>query len=1494
MPHFALSDQQSAIASLSQTGVARLGQVVITIDGPIDAAILGRAWQTVIARHDIFHTAFSMTPGQTELVQTPVASGPAAWTMVVACGGESEERRTVDELMAREGAATFDLEQPPLARAVLIAGDAERHWLIVTVHPLCVDACTLVNVATEVAQAYETCLSGAEWDEPVQYLQYCEYHREVVGDGDRDTFMDVPVPVLPMELAGDHRGTPGVCAFTLDAPVVGALGDVAAEWRIAPCDVLFACWHLLIARLSGGGAEQLGLLVDGRGHEELAEVMGPFAKVLPVAGRVDGAGSFRALAVASASARTHLEERAERDTWRPGQPPVTFGVLPSVEPIRRLNVTFSVLRFAGCFDPFKLKLLCQADGARLELHHDASFLATDVRCIASRFVVTLKHALREPHVRVDRLDVLTDEDRRQLIVDWNRTDVLEPWRGTVAARVAVLARETPDAVAVVCEDDTLTYAALQVQVRQLARVLRRQGAGAEVRVGVCLERSVELVVALLAVWDAGGAYVPVAPTDPVDRIAWILADAGARIVVTAPRWTSRIAADSVIAWEPALSFADDQVEEAGADGAGGRGDEPGQLAYVLYTSGSTGRPKGVLVQHGSLSQYLNWAVRAYDVAGGWGAPVASPVAFDLTVTSLFAPLMAGRTIVLVREGDELEGLARVLRTWPDASLLKITPAHLDGVDRLLENVRGVGIHVRRLVIGGEALHGETLRPWREAAPATRVVNEYGPTETVVGCCVYDRAASEIGSGAVPIGGPVGGARLYVLDDHAALVPPGVVGELYTGGAGVTRGYNGQPALTAERFVPDTLGDGVGGRLYRTGDRCRWRVDGTLEYVGRTDHQVKIRGHRIELGEIAAVLREHEDVRDAVVLAREDASGQRQLVAYALRGSRGASISSVDAAGLLAFLRERLPAFMMPTVVVLLDEWPQTINGKVDRSALPAPVAREESATLEDATLTEQAIADIWADVLQRPQVGLQQNFFDLGGYSLLAVQIMSRVRRVFDVEVPLAAFFDGPTVRELAVQVKRHLEDGCHAQLPPIMPAPRDGTLPLSFAQQALWIENQMAGGATYNITAAVRLAGPLNRGLLRRTLNEIVRRHEVLRTTFVTGPSGPRQVISEDTDVALEDIDLADLPDDERSPEMIRAMADRCHTVFDLATGPLLRATLFRPGADEHVAHLTLHHILSDQWSTGILINEISTLYAALADQRPSPLPELPVQYADYAIWQRTTTRDALAGKISYWTRTLEGAPIYLNLPTDRPRPPQRSYYGDSERLVLSRELTQGLKALARQQRGTLYATLLAVLQVLLYRYSGQEDFVIGTPFANRSTPELAKLIGFFVNLVPVRARLSRTLTFSELLAQVRAACIGAYAHQEVPFDQLLHAMRLVRGADRVPLVQVVFALQNAPVQALRLPGLQARRVDLPVRSAAFDLTFGLTEREGQLTGEVNYNTDLFERATARRLAAHFVKLAEACVADPDISILAVPLTDEAPAPALPESIAGAVEFVF
>ncbi|HEX2081043.1 MAG TPA: amino acid adenylation domain-containing protein, partial [Longimicrobium sp.] len=967
------------------------------------------------------------------------------------------------------------------------------------------------------------------------------------------------------------------------------------------------------------------------------------------------------------------------------------------------------------------------------------------------------------------------------------------------------------------------------------------------------------------VLKAGGAYLPLDPAYPGERLRYMLEDGAPAALLTEPALRPLFADATVPVVE--LNAATPAWASLPATDPGRGGLTPEHLAYVIYTSGSTGRPKGVRVSHGSLGATLAVARDAFGFGAGDRVPSLASFAFDIWLFETLLPLLGGGTVRLVPR-ERVPDVPRLVEDLAGCTAVHAVPALMR---RIVEEVRarpgGVLGALRHAFVGGDAVAPDLLEEMRTAFPAAEIHVLYGPTEAAIICAAH-RLGGEAAARQM-VGRPLGNAALYVVEPGGRVAPVGVPGELWLGGASVARDYLGRPGLTAERFVPDPFATGPGARLYRTGDRVRWLSDGAVEFLGRTDHQVKVRGFRIEPGEIEARLLEHAGVREAVVLVREDAPGEKRLVAYV------ASDETAGADVLRAHLSERLPEYMVPAAYVRLETLPLTPNGKVDRKALPAPEGDAFPARAYEAPsgTLEETVAAIWAELLGAERVGRRDHFFELGGHSLLATRVVSRVRELFGMELPLRALFEGPTVAELAGRVEEIRRAGEGAALPPLVPVAREVPLPLSFAQERLWFLQQMEPeGVGYNMPWPRRLRGRLDTGALERALGELVRRHEALRTTFRPVEQGAVQIVHPAEPARLPVLDLTGLAPQAREHEARRLAQEDAERPFDLERGPLLRATLVRLSDEEHVLLLNMHHIVSDGWSMGVLVRELFTFYEALslpsgAARPASPLPPLAVQYADFAVWQRGWLRgEVLQRQLDWWRERLGGAPAALELPTDRPRPAVASSRGASLMFRLPADVTRGLRSLARREGATLYMVTHAAFDLLLSRWSGQEDLVVGSPIAGRTQVGTEGLIGFFVNTLALRIDLSGDPSFQELVRRVRETALGAYAHQDLPFERLVEEVAPDRGLSHTPLFQVMFALQNAdsgerPVVA----GLRLEPFEGEIRTVRFGLELDLTEVGEELVGSVRFGTDLFDAATMERFAAQYRVVLAAAVASPE-----------------------------
>jgi amino acid adenylation domain-containing protein len=1457
------------------------------LSGELHVPALEQALAEVVRRHESLRTVFREEAGGPVQVVRPF-EGFTLPVEDLSALGEAECEATLHRRAADEAARPFDLAEGPLFRAALLRLGEGEHVLLLSLHHAVSDGWSSGILLREASALYAAFSAGAPSplaELPVQYADFAAWQREQLQG-----------PVLDRQLAWWRErleGAPALLELPTDRPrpamqrFRGAREPIRISRELADrlealgrregatlYMVLLGAFQSLLARWAGVDDVVVGTTIAGRTRAEVEALVGLFMNTLALRTDLSGDPSFREVLArvreVTLGAYEHQDVPFERlvEELRPER---SLAHQPLVQVLFELQTTD---RAPAALPGVSIRPVeTEIDTAKFDLAVDLTpgprgvfgvlsystdlFEPATARRMARHLERVLEQVAGDADVRLSGLALLDDEERRQVVQAWNANDAAYSAELCIHELFEAQAALTPGATAVTFGGESLTFAELDARANRLANHLRRLGVGPEVRVGLCLERSPELMVAILGVMKSGGAYVPVDPSHPAERIAYVMDDSAVALALTQERLAARLPGGLAAL---AIDTAWDEIASESAD-APETGVTSENLCYVIYTSGSTGRPKGVAMHHRGVVNYIEWGIGFYGADQGDGSPVFSSMAVDLTITNLL-PLFAGKPVHLLPEENAVEALAAVLKERRGFGAIKITPVHLSLLTPLLsaDEAREAA---HTLVIGADFLSAEPTVFWQDHAPGVRLMNEYGPTETVVGCSAYVLPNGVHRHGAVPVGGAIQNLKFYVLDARMQPVPAGFPGELYIGGAGVARGYLGRPSLSAEKFVPDPFA-APGERMYRTGDRARWLDGGNLMILGRTDNQVKVRGYRVELGEIEAVLRRHPAVSGALVVVREDAPGDRRLVAYV--------VGDAETEALRDHLRAALPGYMVPNAFVRLETLPKTATGKIDPKTLPAPEYGGQDDFVAARTPTEEVLAGIWAEVLRVERVGATDGFFTLGGHSLLATRVVSRVREVFGVELPLRALFESPTVAGLAARVDELRRAGDEA-LPPVVPAGRDRPLPLSFAQERLWFLDRMEPGRpVYNIPATLRITGALDVAALERALGEVVRRHESLRTAFGEAGGAPVQVVSPFSGFTLSVTPVAD------EAEASRLASDEAARPFDLAAGPLFRASLLQIAPDDHVLLVTLHHAVSDGWSMAIFQREMLALYAACRAGAASPLAELPVQYADYAVWQRERLQGpALDRQLAYWTARLAGAPELLELPTDRPRPAVQDLSGAREPVELPAALLEPLQALARSEGATLYMVLLAAFQVLLAKYAGSDDVVVGSPIAGRTRQETEGVIGFFVNTLALRAELGGDPAFREAVRRVRAATLGAYENQDVPFERLVAELRPERSLSHSPLFQVMFTLDTAEPAGAAAPGLAVRRMATEVRTVKHDLLLGLATDGRSLRGELAYATALFDRETVVRMLAHFGRLLEQAAADPDLRLSQIELMDQA-----------------
>ncbi|HVR97061.1 MAG TPA: amino acid adenylation domain-containing protein, partial [Thermoanaerobaculia bacterium] len=1433
------------------------------VKGRFDQELFEEAVRWVVARHPILRTSFAMT-GYSEPLQLVHRHAVLPLTVEDVRHLAAQED-AIDRLVAREKIDRFDLTKAPQLRFHVFLRSEETYQFTLAENHAIFDGWSLHSTLAEIFELYYALLSGNA-PEPLPpleltYREFIRLEREALTSPETQAYWHrlleeaepVEMPRWPEEYRRPGARRVATVDVSISPQLTAGLKRVAREAAVPLKSVLLAAHCKVLSLLAGRPDVISGVVSNGRLEEnEGDQVRGLFLNTLPLRLRVPE-GSWQEL--------IRAVFRAEQEMLPHRRYP--FGALQRQWGERPLyEIAFNFIRFhvvrdlmrSGQFEilgfkkaeggNFKLQahfgLDLEQQGIGLELEYDShEVAAVQVREIAEAYLRTLT-AMSEDRVE----PVLPPASRHRLL--WEHNDTAVEYAGAdrcLHELVEAQAQRTPDRLAVEIEGRSLTYRELSRRTNQLARHLQRLGVEPEMPVGICAERSLELVVGLLGILKAGGAYVPLDPEYPQERLAYMVEDSGAGVVLTQKHLALVLGAKQLL-----LDTGWEQIARE-------RGEPPrarvssDNLAYVIYTSGSTGKPKGAMNTHRGIANRLLWIQSALGMDGSDVLLQKTPASFDVSVGEFFWPLVTGATLALARPGGHRDGSylvekiveAGVTTVHFVPSMLRVfleTPG--------LERCRSL----RRVMTSGEALTPD-LEERFFSHFTCKLHNLYGPTEAAVEVTHWPCR----GDGrSVPIGWPIGNTHIHLLDGSLEPVPVSVAGELYIGGVNVARGYAGRPALTAERFVASPVG--FGERLYRTGDLARYRPDGAIEYLGRVDHQVKVRGLRIELGEIEAALGQHPGVAQAVVVVLDD-----RLVAWLVG-------ETVPASELRAFLLRSLPDYMVPAAFVTLPAFPLTPSGKVDRRALSASAAptglEATDGYVAPSDPTEELLAGIWTEVLGVERIGARDDFFALGGHSLLATQVVSRIRSVLGAELPLRRFFESRTLAELARAVR---ESRTGVQAPPIVLVPRDvlgGDLPLSFAQQRLWFLDQLEpGSAAYNIPLAVRLTGELSAGVLAGVFAEIVRRHEALRTTFTSREGRPVQVISPPrVDLPVVDLSLVS----ER--EALRLAREEARRPFDLQRGPLLRLTLLRLSAREHVLLLTQHHIVSDGWSMGVLLREIAALCAG------SALPELPVQYADFAVWQRRWLEgEVLEAQLAYWRRQLAGAPRVLELPLDRPRPTVQTFGGVSRTVALPPQLSAAVRELCRREGATPFMVLLAAWATVLGRHAGQEDVLLGTPIAGRNRQEIEGLIGFFVNTLVLRADVSGSPGFAELVRQVRRTALDGYTHQDVPFERLVEELIPERDLAHSPLFQAMLVFQNAPGGGLSVPGLTLTPLPVDGGVEKFDLSLSLQEGPAGIGGSLSYNTALFDGSTAARLWARFEALLEGAVADLGLSVFELPL---------------------
>jgi amino acid adenylation domain-containing protein len=1488
----------------------------LQIKGRLDLRALEETFSEIIRRHEILRTTFPVVDGTAVQMIQP----PQAVTIPLLDFSDLAEADRVEELrrvVLEEGGRPFDLESGPLLRLKLVRCGPDHHVLLLTEQHLIHDGWTQGVLIRELLSIY-TAFSAAQPSPlpelPIQYADFTLWQRQWL----QGEVLDQLLSYWKRQLAGAtsllclpaDRPRPAVQTYRgaqltvdLSASLGEALRALSRREGVTLFMVLLSAFKALLFRYTGQADISVGTGIANRRWREIESLIGMIINTIVLRTSLDGDLTFRELLMrvreVCLGAYAHQDLPFDKlvEALQPRRDPsysplfqVMFALHDAPEQSLELpGLELSLIESHNQSAKFDLTVIMiphyeqavgvgerAADGsitALVEYNTDL-FDGETIERLWSHYLNILNAITRNVDLPISDLSLLSTDEVEHYLKSWNNTSCPLQLQTPPHFLVRHHALHAPDSLAFSAADQSLTYLQLHTAATRLAHLLRGRGAGPEQIVAVLLDHSAESVVSVLAALYSSAAYLPIDPAYPPERLRSMLEDSRPLTVITRTELLARLPApwvDRALAvdeyWPDLISesAAEEPLELAQPD--------PEQLAYVIYTSGSTGTPRAVGVTHCGLANLVDWHLRTYSITAADRASLLAGVAFDASVWEVWPHFAAGASLHV----PELEARhsAAELAAWLVQKRITRcfvpTPLAEGLLDEDLDNA-----DLQTLLTGGDRLRCGGRAEW-----SFKFVNHYGPTESSVVATSAEIAPEE----ATPsIGRPISNTRVYVLDAKMQPVPAGVAGELYIGGDGLARGYLNKPALTAERFVPDPFGEKAGQRLYRTGDLVRYRSTGDLEFLGRVDHQVKIRGFRIELGEIEAVLLAHDQVRECVVLAREDSPGEKRLVAYVVTAEETSS-----AIELRAHLKARLPDYMLPASFIFLDKLPLTPNGKLDREALPVPGAAVAPVVDYEPprSATEELLANCFADLLHIERVSRHDSFFDLGGHSLLATQLASRMRGSLDVGIPLRLIFEEPTVAALATRIDQLRAASLGSTATPLLRKVKRTTpddrneeqWPLSFAQQRLWFLAQVdPGSAVYNVPAAVRLSGRLDIEALERALTQIVSRHESLRTTFKLVGREPVQCIHASTQVSIPVTDLSHLSEAEAEFEVTRLAKAEAGLGFTLEQSPPWRIRLLRQSAEQHVLLIVMHHIVSDGWSIGVFGREVAALYGQECGAVGAELPEIEIQYRDYAVWQREwLTGKELERQISYWRDQMTGVPEATEFPMDHGRPAVQTHLGAVQRFTVDSELNTRLRRLARKEGATLFMVLLAAFEALLFRYTGQKDLVVGTPVAGRTRAEVEGLIGFFVNTLALRTQLHGRESFSTLVNKAREVCLGAYAHQDLPFERLVEELQPERDSTRTPLFQVMFTMREETPAELHLPGLSVSTVALDNGTAKFDLTLTMLENGTELGGKLEFNTDLFEHSTIARLIRHFSALLKSAVDNPQEPIATLPFMEEA-----------------
>ncbi len=1450
---------------------------VLRLNGKLNIDALNQALQSVVDRHHALRTIVLEDEGR----PYQVIQSSKKWKLMLVNDPDLSDEGKLKDYIHQQVTRVFDLSKDYMLRARLVELNSEEHILILTVHHIAADGWSMPVIVKEIVALYQHFAYGAVASLPVLKVQYADYaiwqNQFLTGEVLENRlayWTKVLEDVPPLQLPLDYKRPPvqstngAVTEMVFPVEVLNGLKLLGKQQYATLFMTLLSAFKVLLYRYSGQQDICVGTSVANRQHEETEGVVGFFVNNIALRSQVIGNESFVDLlsnvntSVLDAfqyqdvpfekvvDAVVHEREMSRNPIFQvlfvlQNTPEIPAITLPGLQ-MSPLDLEHTTAQLDMIFNVKE-----SAEGLHLSVEYCTDLFAVEtIQRMIANFGVLLHSVTKNPSSKIDQLELFTEVETNKLLSEFNNTNAALGIENTVVDLFNAQVSRVPNNIALIYADESITFSELNERSNQLAGYIVSKGILVGDIVPVCMHRGFDMLVAIWAILKAGAAYAPIDPEYPAERIQFIAGDTKAKLIIC--NEDSILNLDLLQAVEQ-VNLDRLQNTLSGFPTHFTTMAKPGQLAYIIYTSGSTGTPKGVAIQHCSLSNYLlngstNYVNRS---SGGTGSFLSLSFTFDASITSLFMPSIAGKTLVLsantgVKVFDDENFLAHA-----PFDFLKITPAHLELL-KAVDDSYLTNWFTRKLVIGGEALLPGHIDHFIKEDINVQVINEYGPTEAAVGCSTYSFFTvtdKDMIKNSISIGKPIDNVKLSILGPSGTLMPIGAAGEICIAGQGLSSGYLNQPELTSEKFIADPFGKSAKSKIYKTGDYGRWLPDGNIEYIGRIDDQVKVRGYRVELSEIENVLLKSGLVKQAAVIVKQDKENNKRLAAYVVCDD------TEELEQVKEYSIRVLPEHMLPSFWIAVNSMPLTISGKIDKKALPEPVDNSQpEKEIEDAPLSElnNKLADIWKDLLELDEIGINDNFFNLGGDSLLAVRVVAAIRKKLQAGLEINAIFDHPTIAGLSSVIEGDKNDFL---LPPIVPADRPKNIPLSFSQERLWVIHQLEGSVQYHLNTVLSIDGEPELAALNDALHQIVSRHEILRTVYRQQDGKPYQVIMSAGDITLKSIDRSfnNISD----AELNQLILEETSQPFDLATDYMIRASLVKINMARFVLIVTLHHIASDGWSNNIFIKEVTECYNSFKQKKKASLPALPIQYADFAIWQRANLQGDLMGqKIAFWKTYLQNVEP-LQLPADYQRPAMQSFRGAVIPFSISSQIKEKLQNISKQHDATLFMTLLSAFYILLKEYSGQQDITVGTPVANRKQQEVESLIGFFVNTLVLRTRVDNDLSFTSLLLQVKGDTLKAFEHQDLPFEKVVDAVVSERDMSRNPLFQVMFVYQEDVRQNKHvLNDLSVAVVQPQQDTSKFDLSFFINESDGDLECFVEYCTDLYSHDTVVRMISHFTNL--------------------------------------